>query len=108
MACLDANRDVARARLCDSLWYVLKPIVQVAGRAGVRLAIHPYNPPWPIFGQPRIITNARALERLVAPVDSPANGVTFCTGSLCASPPNHPPASAPPVGWGLYFSTPRT
>ena len=57
-------------------------MVPVAEQAGVRMAIHPDDPPWPIFGLPRIITDCAALERLVSLVDRDANGITFCTGSL--------------------------
>jgi len=85
-------------RLWDNLAYFLERVVPVADQAGVRMAIHPDDPPWPIFGLPRIITNAAALERLVALVDSPANGVTFCTGSLGASPENDLPAMARRLG----------
>ena len=56
--------------------------IPVAEEAGVVMAIHPDDPPWPIFGLPRIITDEAALERLVHIVDSPSNGITFCTGSL--------------------------
>jgi mannonate dehydratase len=62
------------------------------------MAIHPDDPPWPIFGLPRIICRARDLERLVGLVDSPANGVTFCTGSLGALPDNDVPAMARQLG----------
>ena len=85
-------------RLWDNLAYFLERVVPVAERAGVRLAIHPDDPPWPIFGLPRIITNAAALERLVGLVDSPANGVTFCTGSLGALPGNDLPAMVRRLG----------
>ena len=91
-ALLAAYRDVDAERLWDTLAYFLERVVPVAEQAGVRLAIHPDDPPWPIFGLPRIITDARALERLVALADSPANGVTFCTGSLGALPENDLPA----------------
>ncbi len=92
LALLAAYRAVDTERLWDNLAYFLERVVPVAEQAGVRLAIHPDDPPWPIFGLPRIITNATSLERLVALVDSPANGVTFCTGSLGASPENDLPA----------------
>jgi len=85
-------------RLWDNLAYFLERVVPVAEQAGVLLAIHPDDPPWPIFGLPRVITDARALERLVALVDSPANGVTFCTGSLGASPENDLPAMVRRLG----------
>ena len=97
-ALLAAYRDVDAERLWDNLAYFLERVVPVAEQAGVRLAIHPDDPPWPIFGLPRIITNARALERLVALVDSPANGVTFCTGSLGASPENDLPTMVRRLG----------
>ena len=97
-ALLAAYRAVDAERLWDNLAYFLERVVPVAEQAGVRMAIHPDDPPWPIFGLPRIITNAAALERLVALVDSPANGVTFCTGSLGASPENDLPAMARRLG----------
>src|SRR5204862_495658 len=97
-ALLAAYRDVDAERLWDSLAYFLERVVPVAVQAGVLPAIHPDDPPWPIFGLPRIITDARALERLVALVDSPANGVTFCTGSLGASPENDLPAMVRRLG----------
>lgn len=72
--------------LWENLAYFLKAVIPVAESAGVCMAIHPDDPPYPIFGLPRIITNEAALDRLLAIVDSPANGLTFCTGSLgCAS-----------------------
>jgi mannonate dehydratase len=97
-ALLAAYGAVDAERLWDNLAYFLERVVPVAEQAGVRMAIHPDDPPWPIFGLPRIITNAAALERLVALVDSPANGVTFCTGSLGASPENDLPAMARRLG----------
>jgi len=87
-ALLAAYRAVDAERLWDHLAYFLERVVPVAAQAGVRLALHPDDPPWSIFGLPRIITNAPALDRLVRLVDDPANGVTFCTGSLGADPEN--------------------
>src|SRR5438309_1364731 len=78
--------------------YFLERVVPVAGRAGVRLAIHPDDPPWPIFGLPRIVTSGDALERVCDLVDSPANGVTLCTGSLGADPANDLPTIARQLG----------
>ena len=50
----------------------------------MRMALHPDDPPWPIFGLPRIITDCAALDRLVSLVDREANGITFCAGSLAS------------------------
>jgi mannonate dehydratase len=73
----------------ESLWlnleYFLKKVIPVAEESSVKMAIHPDDPPWSIFGLPRIITNESALVRLVKIIDSPSNGITFCTGSLGAN-----------------------
>jgi mannonate dehydratase len=95
---LDAYADVDAERLWEHLAYFLERVAPEAERAGVHMAIHPDDPPWPIFGLPRIITNGDAFERLIDLVDSPANGVTFCTGSLGADPRNDLPAIARRIG----------
>ncbi len=91
-ALLAAYRDVDAERLWEHLAYFLERVVPAAASAGVKLAMHPDDPPWPIFGLPRIITNASALDRLTGLVDDLANGVTFCTGSLGADASNDLPA----------------
>ena len=83
-ALLEAYREIDEERLWENLAHFLERVVPVAESSGVRMAIHPDDPPWSIFGLPRIVTNAPALERLVRLVDRPANGVTFCTG--CSAP----------------------
>ena len=97
-ALLAAYRDVDAERLWDNLAYFLERVAPAAEEAGVRLAIHPDDPPWPIFGLPRIICRGADLERLVSLVDSPVNGVTFCTGSLGARPENDLPAMVRRLG----------
>jgi mannonate dehydratase len=93
---LDALRrayaTVDAARLWDHLAYFLERIVPAAEAASVKLALHPDDPPWPIFGLPRTITDGAALARVIDLVDSPANGLTFCTCSLGAAPANDLPA----------------
>jgi mannonate dehydratase len=95
---LAAYRDVSSEQLWENLAYFLERVVPAAESAGVKLAIHPDDPPWPIFGLPRVVTSGPALDRLVSLVDSPANGVTFCTGSLGADPANDLPAIARALG----------
>jgi len=90
-------------QLWENLSYFLERVVPVAEAAGVKLALHPDDPPWPIFGLPRILTNGAALERLVGLVDSEANGVTFCTGSLGALPENDLPAMIHRLGRRIHF-----
>lgn len=72
----------------------LRETVPAAEEAGVRLAIHPDDPPWGIFGLPRIITGAESVRRMFSIVDSPSNGLTLCTGSLGANPENDLPGMA--------------
>ncbi len=85
-------KDVGEEQLWDNLAYFLERVVPVASAANVRMGIHPDDPPWSIFGLPRIIVNGAALQRLVDLVDNPCNGLTFCTGSLGADPQNRLPA----------------
>jgi mannonate dehydratase len=93
-ALLAAYSGMDSERLWENLEHFLERIVPVAESARVMMAIHPDDPPWPIFGIPRIITNAAALDRLTSIGDSPANGITFCTGSLAADPSNDLPQMA--------------
>lgn len=76
----------------DDLWenlkYFLDAIMPVCEECDVKMAIHPDDPPWPIFGLPRIITGKEAIEKLLNMVPSKYNGITLCTGSLGASPDN--------------------
>ena len=97
-ALLDAYKAVNAERLWEHLAYFLERVVPAAAEANVKMAMHPDDPPWSIFGLPRIITNAAALDRLVSLVDHPSNGVTFCTGSLGADPANDLPAMVRSLG----------
>ena len=93
-ALIEAYRSVDAERLWENLAWFLERIVPVAEASNVKLAVHPDDPPWPIFGLPRILTSGAALLRLTELVDSDCNGVTFCTGSLGADPNNDLPAIA--------------
>lgn len=85
---LDSYKSVDEEKLWENLTVFLKQVIPVAEESGVKMAIHPDDPPWGIFGLPRIITNKENLKRFINIVDSPSNGVTFCTGSLGANPDN--------------------
>lgn len=102
-ALLDAYKGVDEEQLWENLAYFLERVVPVAESANVRMAMHPDDPPWSIFGLPRIITNGAALERLISLVDSPSNGITFCTGSLGPDPENDLPAMIRRVGHRINF-----
>jgi mannonate dehydratase len=70
----------------------LEAVIPVAEEVGVRLAIHPDDPPFPVLGLPRIVSNAAQIEAIFKLADSPANGLCFCTGSLSACADNDLPA----------------
>lgn len=74
--------------LFKNLAYFLNCVIPVAQEAGVYLALHPDDPPWSIFGLPRIVRDAPTIQRILDVVDSPHNGITFCTGSLGTNPDN--------------------
>ncbi|MFD2968235.1 mannonate dehydratase [Sphingobacterium bambusae] len=74
--------------LRDNLAYFLNGIATVCEREGIKMTIHPDDPPYPILGLPRIASNIADFEAIISRVDKPFNGVCFCTGSLGAGPEN--------------------
>lgn len=83
--------DIDEDRLFDNLVYFLRAIQPVCEKYEINMAIHPDDPPWKVFGLPRIMTSKENLIRLVKSVDAPFNGITLCTGSLGANPENDIP-----------------
>ncbi len=81
---LDAYRGIGRDELRANLRLFLEHVVPEAERLGLRLCAHPDDPPWPLFGLPRILSNEDDYRWLVETVPSPANGITLCTGSFGA------------------------
>lgn len=74
--------------LCAHLISFLKEVVPVAEELGVRLAIHPDDPPWSLFGLPRVASTAQDARAILGGVGSEANGLTFCVGSYGARADN--------------------
>jgi mannonate dehydratase len=87
-ALLSSYRAIDDEKLWENLAYFLERVVPVAAASRVRMALHPDDPPWSIFGLPRIVTSQDALERVIDIVDETANGITFCAGSLAADAAN--------------------
>jgi len=79
---LDAYKNIDHASLQNNLIKFLKEIIPVAAKNNVRMCIHPDDPPMPILGLPRVVSTAQDLAFLFEEIPDPANGLTFCTGSL--------------------------
>lgn len=87
-------RDVSAARLRENLARFLREVCPVAEEVGIRMAIHPDDPPRSLLGLPRIVSNADDLDFIVKAYDTAANGITLCTGSLGAGKGNNLPEIA--------------
>lgn len=87
-ALMDEYKSISSEDLWANLKYFLERVIKTAEEVKVKMAIHPDDPPWDIFGLPRIITSKENLDRFVKLVDSPYNGITLCSGSLGVSPDN--------------------
>lgn len=93
-AMLSAYASIDTAKLKEHLRLFLAAVAPVAAEAGVRLAIHPDDPPFPVVGLPRIVSTEQDLADILAMEASPANGLCYCTGSLGARGDNDLPAIA--------------
>lgn len=90
-------------RLRDNLTYFLLRIIPAAEAVGVRMCIHPDDPPYPIFGLPRVVSTEGDLEYLTQVIYSPSNGITFCTGSLGPNAANDLPGMVRRLGAKFHF-----
>jgi mannonate dehydratase len=89
---LDEYGAISREQLRAHFVNFLEEVVPVAEDLGLRLCCHPDDPPFALLGLPRIMSTAEDYKAILEAVDSPANGMTFCTGSLGARPDNDLPA----------------
>ena len=100
---LGTYADVGDRELRQSLYAFLREIVPVAELVGVRLAIHPDDPPYPILGLPRVVSTEADARALLTAVDSPANGLCFCTGSYGVRAENDLIGMVERLGPGIQF-----
>jgi mannonate dehydratase len=100
---LDRYADITREGLRENLARFLREVIPAAEEADVRMCIHPDDPPRPLFGLPRIVSCQDDLDFILNAVDSPANGITLCTGSLGAGAANDLPGLARHVAHRVHF-----
>jgi mannonate dehydratase len=101
---LAAYQGMTAEQLRANLRYFLEAVVPVAEESGIRLAIHPDDPPWPLLGLPRIVSTAADIAWLLNAVPSVANGLTLCAGSLGARAGNDVVDMARRFGSRIYFA----
>ncbi len=97
-------KDVGVEGLRANLFAFVREITEVAEEEGARLAIHPDDPAFPIFGLPRVMSTAEDVRRLFAAVPSPACGITLCAGSFGSNPNNDLVAMAHEFGPRVHFA----
>lgn len=96
-------QKIGAAGLRDNLAYFLSSIATVCEEEGIKMSIHPDDPPYPILGLPRIASCLADLQDIMKRVDKAFNGICFCTGSLGAGPENDVPAMFAALKSRVYF-----
>ncbi len=103
LAALKNYDGIDAHQLKQHLFYFLQQVVPVAEEAGLKMAIHPDDPPYSIIGLPRVVSTEQDAAELINAVPSPANGLCFCTGSFGVRPGNDLPAMVSRLGNHIHF-----
>jgi mannonate dehydratase len=101
---LDDYRDIDAEALRANLFAFLREIIPVAAESGVNMCIHPDDPPFSLFGLPRVVSTADDARAILSAVDVPENGLTFCTGSYGARADNDLPAMIGEFASRIHFA----
>ena len=100
---LDAYKNIDHAKLREHLKYFLQEVSPIADEVGIKLAIHPDDPPFDILGLPRIVSSGDDIDFILSSVPNKSNGICFCTGSLGAGKHNDLPAIAKRIDTRMHF-----
>lgn len=103
LTALKEYHGIDAARLKEHLFSFLRQVVPVAEEQGLKMAIHPDDPPYPILGLPRVVSTEQDAKELLSAAPSPANGLCFCTGSYGVRPDNDLPGMVKRLGDHIHF-----
>jgi mannonate dehydratase len=101
---IERYKSISQEQYWENARYFLQRIIPHARRLGIKMAIHPDDPPWPLFGLPRLINSRDNIKRFLDLYPSPYNGLTLCTGSLGADSANDVPAIIREFGPDIHFA----
>src|SRR5260221_204491 len=103
LAALRTYEHIDAKKLKQHLFYFLQQVVPVAEEYGLKMAIHPDDPPYPLLGLPRVVSTEKDAKELLDAVPSPANGLCYCTGSYGVRPDNDLPGMVKRLGDHIHF-----
>jgi len=100
---LNSYKNIGPHELKANLKWFLQQVIPSAEESGVLMCIHPDDPPYPILGLPRVVSNEQDIEDIYKAVDSGNNGLTFCTGSFGVNSDNDLPGMVQRLGDRIHF-----